>query len=98
MATATATDNRDGRESARLGDMPEALSLRMVANGATVAVESPVEWKGATMEPFLTMERAGWRKHRARVEWNVGTRHARVVEIHFWLSPTGERAYLKIKD
>jgi len=89
-------DNRGGREAPAFGDLVEALSLIMVARGDTLAVESAFDWKGATMEPFISMQANGFRKWRARVEWNAGTPNARVVEIHFWTDGT-VRSHFKIK-
>jgi hypothetical protein len=48
----------------------------------------------AKKEPFLALEAAGWRKRKARLEFASG----RVVVIHFWESPLGERDHLKIKN
>lgn len=56
--------------------------------------ESEVDWRGPTREPFLSLWARGWRKWKARFETSAG----RVVVIHFWRAPDGERRYLKIKS
>ena len=89
-------DNRGGREAPAFGDLVEALSLIMVARGDTLAVESAFDWKGATLPEFIALEARGFRKFRARVEWNAGTVHSRVVEVHFWTDGT-VRSHFKIK-
>jgi len=91
-----ANDDRGGRESANWWDLTEALSLAMVTRGDTRAVESAIEWNGAILPEFKILEANGFRKWRARVEWNTGTKHARVVEIHFWTDGT-VRTHFKIK-
>ena len=92
-------DNRDGREAPNAWDTVESISWRMVMSGETKgldSIEMPFPWKGATLPEFIALEARGFRKFRARVEWNAGTVHSRVVEIHFWTDGT-VRSHFKIK-
>jgi hypothetical protein len=73
-------------------DLREQISWRTVLEGSLPDAEVELKWRGPTREPFLSMWEEGWRKYKARHQWGD-----HVLVIHFWQSPEGERAHLKIK-
>jgi hypothetical protein len=74
-------------------DLREQVSWNVVQDGSRPDLEEEIQWRGPTKEPFLTMWEQGWRKYKARHDWESGP-----MVIHFWQSPAGDRAYLKIKN
>lgn len=68
--------------------LAEAIAWRTVEGGAE---GRSIDWKGATREPFLSLERAGW----VKLEYVQRGALARVT-VHFWQAPNGERRHLKI--
>ena len=74
-------------------DLREQISWRAVEEGSRPDLEEEIQWRGPTKQPFLSLWADGWRKHKARHDWS-----GLPLVIHFWMSPSGERKWLKIKD
>ena len=76
--------------------LAESLAWSAVETGETTTGEGFVvrefKWKGATREPFLTLERMGWVKMEAVTRLTAGN-----VTVHFWEAPEGVRGQLKVK-
>ncbi len=70
-----------------------AESLAWAAVETSEAVGEAFEWKGATKEPFLTLEAAGGVKLQTVTRLSSGLK----VTIHFWQSTKGLRSHLKVK-
>jgi hypothetical protein len=68
----------------------ESLVWQAVLDGAETR---PVNWKGATKEPFLTLEAQGGTKREHVTRLGSGGN----VTVHVWISTDGTRSHLKIK-
>ena len=74
-------------------DLREQISWRAVQEGTRPDLEEEISWRGPTKQPFLSLWERGWRKYKARHPWGE-----RVMVLHFWMSPEGEREHIKIKN
>lgn len=94
MAYGAVGEAEEGGEVYR--EHPESLWEKMfhssVASGAEAG--TPITKFKAKKEPFLTLEKQGWVKHHVSRDNPRGGKSV----IHYWQSPTGERAHLKFKD
>jgi hypothetical protein len=69
--------------------LPERLAWESVESGH--AEGDPVDWNGATKEPFLSMEAQGAVKLQTVIRL-TDTK----VTVHFWLATDGSRSHLKV--
>ena len=69
----------------------ESLAWQAVESGS--ATGRTFEWKGATKEPFLSLEASG----AVKLEYVTRLDSGANVTIHFWQTPTGGRSHLKVK-
>jgi hypothetical protein len=83
-------------------DLPEKMFLRSVKAGEGKG--DVVKWKGPTKQPFLDLQKAGWRKHEQvlrvgkQAEEPAGDKQkkkkgktpegGRAISIHYWQHPT----------
>lgn len=74
-------------------DLREQISWRVVSEGSRPDLEEEIFWRGPTKQPFLALWAQGWRKYKARHPWGE-----RVMVLHFWMSPGGQRDHIKIKN
>jgi len=70
--------------------LAESLAWAAVESGADGARD--FAWKGATKEPFLTLEAQGAIKRESVTRLTDGN-----VTIHFWQATDGTRSHLKVK-
>ena len=80
--------NKEWSQSPR--NLIEQMVWTSVANGAETR---PVDWKGATKEPFLTLEAEGATKREHVTRLASGGK----VTVHVWINLEGVRNHLKIK-
>ncbi len=71
--------------------LTEEMAMGAVADGSAESRE--VTWKGATKEPFLSMEASGSVKRESVTRLASGGN----VTIHFWEATDGTRSHLKVK-
>lgn len=69
--------------------LAEEMALEAVRTGSVDG--DAITWKGATREPFLSLEAQGAVKLQTVVRLSDGN-----VTVHFWQSTTGERSHCKV--
>jgi len=69
----------------------EEMVWNSVANGAETR---PIDWKGATKEPFLTLEAEGATKREHVTRLASGGK----VTVHVWIGTDGKRSHLKVRS
>ena len=80
---------KDWSESPRT--LGEELFWTAVESG--LAEHREVVWKGAQKEPFITLEKEGWKKRESVLRSEKGT-----ITVHFWICEFWECIkFLKIK-
>jgi hypothetical protein len=74
----------------------EEIAWSSVENSSDPDGERDITWKGATKEPFLTLEANGWEKREYVLRGTSGI----IVTVHFWESPGNfePRLHLKVKS
>jgi hypothetical protein len=74
---------------------PRNLIEEMVWNSVATGAETrPIDWKGATKEPFLTLEANGATKREHVTRLGSGGN----VTVHVWISTDGKRSHLKVRS